>query len=292
MALPANALIDIAYLEQMWPTAASVPGIFKATITLATFLATGTITINGLVFTAHASTTTVADREFSIGGTDTQDAAELVTCVNDATYGVPGVTASYVAGVVTLVAAGGSTITVSSSPDDGTCVKAIIETFVEELIDQASTIADRIARRTLAAMVHSEIYDGPGRSTLRLNNYPVSSVTSVHIDSARSWGAATEITDYFTEDGPGLLHYDGGFGSLRQSIQVIYTAGFSLGPPTEVPADLREAIVELVVWLNYRQAGNAIAVRATAGIDGVRTEHEISIPMNARRTIESYRRPD
>lgn len=74
-----------------------------ATVTLATFTAGSTIVINGITFTAHASTTTVANREFSIAGTDTEDAAELVTCINDATYGVPYITASNALGVVTLV---------------------------------------------------------------------------------------------------------------------------------------------------------------------------------------------
>jgi hypothetical protein len=48
------------------------------------------VTANGvtLTFTAHASTTTAANREFSIAGTDAQDAAELVTVLNDATYGI------------------------------------------------------------------------------------------------------------------------------------------------------------------------------------------------------------
>lgn len=73
-----------------------------ATVTLATCLAGETVVINGLTFTAHATTTTVASREFSISGTDTADAAELVTCINDTTYGVPGVFASSAAGVVTL----------------------------------------------------------------------------------------------------------------------------------------------------------------------------------------------
>ena len=118
--------------------------VTEMTVTLATFLATGTITINGLVFTAHATTTTVANREFSIAGNDTADAAELVTCINDATYGVPGVTASSNAGVVTLIATdpGEKVITVSSSPDDGTCVKATVkaQAFVEIL----STSLDKV----------------------------------------------------------------------------------------------------------------------------------------------------
>lgn len=77
--------------------------VTSLTLTLATVLNTHTIIINGSTFTAHTDTTIVASRQFSIAGTDTQDGDELVTCINDATYGVPGVTASNNAGVVTLV---------------------------------------------------------------------------------------------------------------------------------------------------------------------------------------------
>ena len=118
--------------------------VTEATVTLATFLADGTITINSIVFTAHATVTTPANREFSISGDDTADATELVTCINDATYGVPGVTASNVAGVVTLIATdpGEKVITVSSSPDDGTCVKAT--TKAQAFVEVLSTLLDKI----------------------------------------------------------------------------------------------------------------------------------------------------
>lgn len=116
--------------------------VVEATVTLSTFLATGTITINGVTFTAHASTTTAADREFSIGGTDTQDAAALAGLINDATYGVPGVTASASSGVVTLVADDGYTITVTSTPDDATCVKATVEAIAAVDISAESLDSD------------------------------------------------------------------------------------------------------------------------------------------------------
>ncbi len=44
--------------------------------------------------TAHATTTTAADHEFAINGTDAQDAAAFVTCFNDATHGFAGYTAT------------------------------------------------------------------------------------------------------------------------------------------------------------------------------------------------------
>jgi len=91
--------------------------VTELTITLATVLNTETIEINGLTFTAHTDTTTVADREFSISGNDTADAVELAVCINDPTYGVPGVTATSAGAVVTLVSTvpGATLITAASS---------------------------------------------------------------------------------------------------------------------------------------------------------------------------------
>lgn len=113
----------------------------KATVTLATFTATNVIVINGLTFTAHASTTTVANREFSIAGTDTQDAAELVTCINDATYGVPGVTATSALGVVTLslTEPGVGSITVVGVASIGVAATVYADSYVEIETDQLDT---------------------------------------------------------------------------------------------------------------------------------------------------------
>jgi hypothetical protein len=61
----------------------------RYSLTLATVLAGETVIVDGLTYTAHATTTTVANREFSIaGGTDILDAAELHTCLTDSTYGL------------------------------------------------------------------------------------------------------------------------------------------------------------------------------------------------------------
>jgi hypothetical protein len=59
----------------------------KYTLTLATVLAGETFILNGQTYTAHATTTTTANREFSISGNDIADAGELATTINDATDG-------------------------------------------------------------------------------------------------------------------------------------------------------------------------------------------------------------
>ncbi len=95
--------------------------VTEQTLTLATVLATEAVTINGLTFTAHASATTPADREFKIDGDDAADAAELKTLINDPVYGVPGVTAT------------GSTATITLTADD-------LDNTTVTVTDAASTI--------------------------------------------------------------------------------------------------------------------------------------------------------
>lgn len=85
-----------------------------------------TVTVNDLVFTKAAATTT-ANREFA-------DAAGLATCINDATYGVSGVTATNNAGTVSLVASdpGETTITLTSSDAATlTCSTTQAQAYVE-----------------------------------------------------------------------------------------------------------------------------------------------------------------
>jgi len=57
-------------------------------ITLTSVTAGQTVAVAGLTFTAHSSTTTAANREFSISGADAADATELAAVLNDATYGI------------------------------------------------------------------------------------------------------------------------------------------------------------------------------------------------------------
>lgn len=106
--------------------------VTKATAALSTVLAGDTITINGVTFTAHANTTTVASRQFSISGNDTADGDELVTCINDATYGVPNVTATNSSGTLTLLSTDGKAgITLSQSSTTFTFATVEAQAFVE-----------------------------------------------------------------------------------------------------------------------------------------------------------------
>lgn len=75
--------------------AAKITDVTEATLTLSSAANGETVTITDVdgteyVFTAHTDTTTAADREFAIDGTDAQDATALYGLLIDGTYGVPG----------------------------------------------------------------------------------------------------------------------------------------------------------------------------------------------------------
>lgn len=109
-------------------------GVTSATLTLVTVLVGDEVTINGLTFTA-AAVADLPNRVFSQAGTDTEDAASLVLAINHATAGVPGVTASSAAGVVTLVSseAGEETITITDAA--GTITAATLSAALAVEID-------------------------------------------------------------------------------------------------------------------------------------------------------------
>lgn len=87
----------------------------EATLALATVLAGDSVTINGLTFTAHATVTTAASRQFSISGSDSADADALVSLLNDATYGVPNTFSVNASGTITIRSKDGvGTITVTA----------------------------------------------------------------------------------------------------------------------------------------------------------------------------------
>lgn len=74
-----------------------------ANVSLTSVTAGDAITINGLTFTAHASTTSAADRQFSVSGDNAADAAALASVLNDPAYGVPGTATTVNSNVISVL---------------------------------------------------------------------------------------------------------------------------------------------------------------------------------------------
>jgi hypothetical protein len=73
----------------------------RMTITMNTPTVDDTVIINGITYTAKAAEN-LALRQFDQSGNTTAQALSLAACINDATWGVPGITAAPAVAVVTL----------------------------------------------------------------------------------------------------------------------------------------------------------------------------------------------
>lgn len=117
---------------------------------------------------------------------------------------------------------------------------------VEDLIDYVSAFIETYTRRTFLTATYTEYYDGNGTDTLFLNQRPINSITSIHIDDGRSFDASTQISASaivsYSEEG--YVRLDGDYFSRGiQNIKVVYSAGYA---QASIPADLQFACIKLV----------------------------------------------
>lgn len=141
----------------------------KVTVTVATVAVDDAITINSVVFTAKAAES-LANRQFNQSGTDTQTATSLAACINDATYGVSGVTASAAAAVVTLTSTVPGSTTISTSETGGATIAlsdveqfGIFELDGDQLTDAYTHVAVKLSTGPATALGSAVILRTPAR---------------------------------------------------------------------------------------------------------------------------------
>lgn len=156
-------LTDADFNRNILPDTDILAAVFATgTVTLASVLAGDTVTINNLIYTAVAGVK-ANNTQFSIDGTDTVDAADLVDSItNDTRQGtLEDVSATNTLGVVTLTSTAigvlGDAVTLVSS--DGTRLAVSGATFtggvngfnVKDIVDispESTAIRVRIRRKT------------------------------------------------------------------------------------------------------------------------------------------------
>jgi len=122
------------------------------TLTLSSLADGETIVVAGLTFTAEdtEAQALAASRKFYTGGADdTADATALAALLNNATYGVPGVTATSALGVVTLVPTTAPVIQAATGTAAGHCVVA--HTTLASLIAEGSKLGTDVADNSTTA---------------------------------------------------------------------------------------------------------------------------------------------
>lgn len=159
-------------------------------------------------------------------------------------------------------------------------IKASVEAWVKTYCRDPFLVVSR-----------TEYYDGNATTTLRVRHYPITEVTEVNIDSARSFAAATEYTDYVIasdlNNNQGVIEL---FGQLypagQKNVKVIYKAGHST-----IPADLAHAVKIIAAREFILQEKQLTGQTAQSVGDKTVTLNLEEIPRNAWDILQRYQRP-
>lgn len=106
----------------------------------------------------------------------------------------------------------------------------------------SAAIRRHVRGRTFESANYTEYYNG-GSDKIALRYLPVTAITSVHEDSARTtWDASTLIasTDYTFDANSGLLLFDYTVPRGNRNVRVVYTAGDAAVPD--------EVALACVIW--------------------------------------------
>lgn len=171
---------------------------------------------------------------------------------------VQGVTAGSVSGALTTLANVKVFLGITNTNSD---------TILNELISKISAECELITSRKLIAAAFTEYFDGDRRDTFRLRNFPINSITSIHDDYGRDYGADTLVPsdDYTFDADDGIVKIDYQTGRGRNNVKIVYNGGYSTTPQDlELAAKLLicALFLELKSEINTQEGQDVISSRA------------------------------
>jgi len=132
--------------------------------------------------------------------------------------------------------------------------------YLSSLINASESIIETYTNKIFNNQILTEIYNGNSSTTLKLDKFPVTSVTSVTVvdqsdDSSTVYNGSVFYVDLVT----GVIRFNQNnvdpananvFLSGFQNITVVYVAGY-----TTVPEDIIQAVIQLILFFNNNAGG-------------------------------------
>jgi len=174
---------------------------------------------------------------------------------------------------------------------------------IDLLIDAIQDFCDGYTNRKLEAKRYLtdpnfSYLDGMGKPFIYLPQYPVSYVSSAHIDTDREFGSGTLLAsdDMYWYPGTGKLMSEAGyFSSGRRNVLVDYTAGYApiVGGTHNaavstypIPQDLRQVMIEMAV-MSFKEGMTAVHTVITQ--EQIRTQNMLSGGSFWRKILDKYK---
>lgn len=159
-------------------------------------------------------------------------------------------------------------------------------TIIADMITRASHTANTKTNRLLKARALTEYYNGDGSISLITKQRPINSVAGLYQDAGREFSADSlvdsDLYSIMSDEGQiiatGTVFYRG-----IQIIKLVYNAGYST-----VPADLEEAVLELVLyWYEMQYKNKSVGVSSRGG-DGRTVTYHKEIPSHVQDIFWHY----
>lgn len=164
--------------------------------------------------------------------------------------------------------------------------------FVESLINRASAWANQYTGRLLKSRAITEYQDGPcGGDHIILRQFPVTSLTSVHDDPLRAFGASTQVAagDIYLDAENGTVELLNGvvLSSGKASVKIVYTGGYAAA---SIPADIQEAVL-IYMGHTYRREhlDQKFGVSSETIGDRTTTYSKSDVPDKSKTLLAPYR---
>jgi len=170
------------------------------------------------------------------------------------------------------------------------------DSSILSFIRQKSNVIENYLNRKVRLQTFTEFYDGDGSNTLQVDNYPISSVTSLNVDSQRDFDSTTDVdsdnydidkkrgriiagenlldAEYYVDRFRGGNNYHGYgavFPRVLNSVKIVYVAGFN---DFLIATDINDT----VEWSN---ASSQSATLTAGEYSGVSLASHIQTQMNA-----------
>lgn len=157
---------------------------------------------------------------------------------------------------------------------------SILASLVASISKQIETECNRV----FAKKDYTEYYDGDGSDSLSLRQYPINSITSIHDDIGRDYGASSLVAaaDYTFDAESGIVKSDHCFSAGKNNIKVVYNAGYE-----NIPGDL-ELAANYLVAAEFKRSRTEVN---TAEGQEAKERNIESLEKKAEKIIDKYRKP-
>jgi hypothetical protein len=165
------------------------------------------------------------------------------------------------------------------------------DSMIERLINAVSEQIEKYCDREFLDSESdvTEYYDGDGSiSRIVIRRPPITSVTSVHDDTDRTYGADTLIasTDYVVYNDTGSIVLDGStFSRGLKNIKIIYQGGYTT---STIPSDLNLACILQCAFMFQRR--KELGLTSVSGSSGTITKYApIKLLPATKQLLNPYR---